>query len=1340
MGSTLDPKKIVGKLFDASAGDNMFIDGDTVRTSSGESIRIDNINTPEVAHSSDYTDDTDYHAAGQAYHQGVAKIAQEGGFTDVYRSGKKDKYGRSIGDMVNPDTGERLSYKLASEGLTRANPYSDETYIDQKIIGTAQRNAGAERDEASQEAFDVISDSIRDSNGDINFKTLALDESEYDPDLHAGVTLRHLDRTLDNEALSPLSTSFDTALLGMSAGFSGMKQAIGFATGNREKELQGQIAVAYKQGELAKKPEVLIDYKDVDSISNAFSYVANNAAMSSPYMANTIATAVAGSVAGSVIGTAVTPVLGTAVGGVLGAIGGTIVGLSSTTAVYAGQVYNSQDEKNWQVAMSSGLAQAAMDRVGLKGLQVGGKTLKAVLKEGEDVLTARLVAKGVSSASARTQARATIGKATKTELMGLVQDADNIIAKQLSARNVTRALLNRAAKGAGSEAVTEAAQETLAQIGEDWNEENFGILDHGEFNSEFLDRITNAAVAGGALGGSLGGAGGVAETGSWANAAWNRGDSNRSSFEGELAKLEGNSEIGETLDSMKRSDETGTEIIDMASEHVLENKGRDMTERAVDSFKNLPMLWRGMMRARMAKDSLIKSTSYRQLGAMFGATVGRFKAGRTYEESMHFLNQSYVNLIGDSSSEKIFYRGLAKGNPVIGARDSASKAKFGSIINQVDTAYNAFLEANPKMSEQQANAAFDWSRWDGVESDVWHKYSKDPNKNMVRHFVEQRQKAASIMRQRQNIAWNKNGKDSIDPITGMTIPYQPQEKIKRLRNYFGKFKAINREIVSDKRADFELLLRSEASMSKSAATDLTNKILDGEPLDGLDEGVFDLLTKGIPATQAKKRTMALSQHPKFTEFFHQDPFHNFKEGARMAARFETFHNYVGKDNWRVTQLLKEAEKQGVPKKEINMMAKSIQQYLEAQSGNYKRPPKGSYGERAIGVQRTILLWSLATSLPLSALSSTVELMLTAGGLTQKQIFGNIMPMSMELAKGMGRYLHRVGNEVFTGREYIPEGENMKVLQHLGYMTQEAGAASTVGATEQSDWAKTWVDRFFKANFLHDLTNANRAMRLAQFGDYTRDHIEIIKNSDPKSEMYRFSKQELLNLGVPVDKYITLYAMDEGSMTPKQKQQYQEYEDQAMYNFINQTVALPGTANRPLLYQDPRLALFTQFNGYIATFTANHIPRLWGDYVKRGSPAMKYNTFAMMTSMIFMGFASQYLKDWLKYGEPSPYLNSTEKLRRAVNSSGLLGQSERALNFIWPTFEKRDNGMIQNTFEMVTDEMPAMGPMRRLLKAADYAYEGNTDMAQYNAMRATPVLGPFTKMVQNAAGVDFDIKR
>ena len=98
--------------------------------------------------------------------------------------------------------------------------------------------------------------------------------------------------------------------------------------------------------------------------------------------------------------------------------------------------------------------------------------------------------------------------------------------------------------------------------------------------------------------------------------------------------------------------------------------------------------------------------------------------------------------------------------------------------------------------------------------------------------------------------------------------------------------------------------------------------------------------------------------------------------------------------------------------------------------------------------------------------------------------------------------------------------------------------------------------------------------------------------------------------------------------------------EATASFINEAVALPGSANRPLIYQDPRFALFTQFQGFMATFTANHIPKLWGEYIKRRTPAMKYNAFAVMATMIMLGFASQHLKDMLKYGcllytSPSP---------------------------------------------------------------------------------------------------------
>ena len=314
---------------------------------------------------------------------------------------------------------------------------------------------------------------------------------------------------------------------------------------------------------------------------------------------------------------------------------------------------------------------------------------------------------------------------------------------------------------------------------------------------------------------------------------------------------------------------------------------------------------------------------------------------------------------------------------------------------------------------------------------------------------------------------------------------------------------------------------------------------------------------------------------------------------------------------------------------------------------------------------------------------------------------------------------------------------MNRLSHLGYLNWEAGAATTVGATEYADWSKVWVDRFFRYNGLQDLTNTTRAMRLASLADFMHNHIDTIKNADPNSEGYRFANEQLRNLGLPVDRYIQLIDnVADGTATEKEAESFEQMQMLAEYTYINQAVALPGASNRPLFYQDPRLALFTQFNGYVSTFTANHLPRLWTEYVGRGRPSMKYSTFAMMAMMIFMGFASQYLKDWLKYGEPTPYLNSQEVLRRAVNSSGLLGQGERALNFVWPQFESKSDTVVGKGADMVLGEMPAMSPVRRLLKAADSAYQGEGDYAKYNALRATPILGPFTGLAEKASGLDF----
>lgn len=133
--------------------------------------------------------------------------------------------------------------------------------------------------------------------------------------------------------------------------------------------------------------------------------------------------------------------------------------------------------------------------------------------------------------------------------------------------------------------------------------------------------------------------------------------------------------------------------------------------------------------------------------------------------------------------------------------------------------------------------------------------------------------------------------------------------------------------------------------------------------------------------------------------------------------------------------------------------------------------------------------------------------------------------------------------------------------------------------------------------------------------------------------------------------------------------------------------------------------------------------------------MKYNTFALMAMMIFIGFVSQYLKDWLKYGGVTPYLDENDRIRRAVNSSGLLGQGERVLNFVWPTFESNNSSLIGGLTDTVLDEMPAMSPVRRMLKSADSAYEGDGERAKYNAIRAMPIIGPFTALAEKASGLD-----
>ena len=267
------------------------------------------------------------------------------------------------------------------------------------------------------------------------------------------------------------------------------------------------------------------------------------------------------------------------------------------------------------------------------------------------------------------------------------------------------------------------------------------------------------------------------------------------------------------------------------------------------------------------------------------------------------------------------------------------------------------------------------------------------------------------------------------------------------------------------------------------------------------------------------------------------------------------------------------------------------------------------------------------------------------------------------------------------------------------------------------------------------TNYTRAIRASIAGDYIVDKLNIISQhpqGEPKTRRVQEAEEGLRNIGVNVQDMLNAY-QGGGMFDPNQQAMIEKNVREGTFNFINEAVALPQAANRPLIYQDPRFALFTQFQGFMATFTANHLPKLWGEYVKRGTPAMKYNAFAIMTTMIMLGFASQYLKDLIKYGRHSPHLDRSEWLQRGVRSSGLLGTGERVLDQFFPLYEQRSKNAGHWLFNTTTSESPALANLKRMGKGLGHIIEGDIPRGARQLGKATPVLGPVNPLVDLATG-------
>ena len=416
-------------------------------------------------------------------------------------------YGRQIADLTN-DAGQSFSQELLKAGAFDPTRYSSGQDLASVEIAKAQRDAAKAAGTYVASDFDKAAELIEDAERAegakrLGFKRTALNEQERGLRIQAfmqqqglsreeaikevdkyyarNTQIDNFDRNINNESANPFSDSWELGWNGAREGAFGFLELLGETTGSESLQEIGTAGIQRNQAQAAEYAHILTDWKDVDGFKSGVSFLANNAAMSLPYMATTVAAGVAGTVAAPFVG-------GVAAGA---------LALSAPASVYAGQVWNEMEgEKNAGVAVTAGLAQAALDRLGIGfiagKIPKGGITSAAVKKI--------MKSTGVSKEAAE----ATLANATKAELPGFLKDQAAIASKQIASKKLGLELIKNIGKhtkgigiGAGGETVTESGQELIGYLAA--TEGSDKVFQWDELN----ERLIAAAIAGGSLGGAF---------------------------------------------------------------------------------------------------------------------------------------------------------------------------------------------------------------------------------------------------------------------------------------------------------------------------------------------------------------------------------------------------------------------------------------------------------------------------------------------------------------------------------------------------------------------------------------------------------------------------------------------------------------------------------------------------------------------------------------------------------------------------------------------------------------------------------------------------------------------
>ena len=1302
---------------DKKGMEGAFIDADTLKNiSTGQGYRLKNFDAPEVWSLQEGVF-TPGEVGAQELTAQTAILAKHYGFNNLVNTGE-DSYNRKVTDLQD-DLGRSWSDFVIEERLAGANEYTEKSTIDNRMLNSfvdslnvidqttdpaararlAVNNAiqGVEGysptwgQEASSEAEYAMGEGMYSRESSNNIAELLANESDpakrqelqealfyskwgKNPFTHVGS--RKNDRSITNDSYFQTTTSLELGLENAVQAFYGVGELTGESTGWDWLKAKSTAGISRSEDVVSDKADVLSSYNDIEGVGDAFTWVVNNATMSLPLMGAVIA----GGVVAAPLG-----LTGTA---------GVIAAATPSAVLSTGSIWNSMPdgEKSAGLAVLGGYSVGLLDRLGFTGgipglmssstkSAVERGALKDVFKELNGKVFNRLVADGATPANAA----ARLANASKSQLVQMSDKFGQMASGQLRDLKLVKGSINRIVTSIGREAATEVVQTAIEEVAAVYGTS-------AELNpAAFKEALITSAVVGGVFGAGF-------DMPSIAKQHLDR--------KSILQDVSNSTKTLSDIESISREDQEAAQAAGK-TDRTNDDNIAEINKNGTANGTPLNFFEEASKRGRTSREA--ESTVGRMMRAVKRTPGAPFVA--------HLTNMiDKIGLRDPNGNRNRTVTMLASLLGGVNINSGAHHQEYiqllrGRLVDSLPTVDSvaAQLGTNTRTANKLIRNAVDNYISKGREYDG--PKAVEVNAVLDRYRDGQAQVKALLREEGMMDEYNSLSDGGLDIISVRPLD---QDAINSDREGFKKRLM---ELESD-----------YGKMGSDSADDYINRILSGD---------------GAAAAVELNQTYSAS-NGALSPYMSRNVISSYRSDLESTARRAGNLKYLGENNSVLSAALAAIKAEGATDAQVDELAADIQDYLEISTGDY-----GAWKSPWIkSVQDNLILVTFLRGMGFSAIASLPEGPLTQLGVPEHIAFKHVSTHAKTSAKSMLDYMNFLSSNIPGSPipRHIFDEQGIDQLNKLGYQSGHSSAVKQMGI-EIEGWQQKIAETYAKAVGLNNITDTTRAVRASMAADVIRHYADILA-VDPAAEtnMGREAYKELRSLGVDVGFMVGVHqkAMENPDlrMTPEAEAiefaKLKSELEMGTLRFIDQAIVNPMPGQIPKGYKHQKFAVFNQFQGFIANFTAKILPRIMKQVV-HGSAGVSAGAVSVSMGMVAAAFLGTIMRDMLKYGEPTPYLDDYDKFRRVLFSSGLLGSGERVWSAIDPLYgagifqpgqDATLGSTIGNTASGVLGEAAAWGVVEDIAGGAYEGISGEGEKAAKHALKLTPIVGSVNQLRDN----------